>query len=120
MGSAKRVRSRAYWIVEEATNSSTSGNGSGGAMYMAWRVEGLGNGFDAGRGGCCSGCGRSSGSGDDLGGCVCVGDGDEKSGVAGKQAKINISRTRQSFPPLYAIESSSGLFYKFWVNVSQR
>lgn len=96
MGKAYRVRSRWYCAAEMVTKSSTSGNGSGGAMYMAWRGSIKDGGVSV--------CGFKPSAlpvewCDDA--VVAV--------VAGRQARISISRTRQSLPPLYDRDSSSGL-----------
>ena len=95
MGNAYRARSRWYSVLEVATKSSTSGNGWRETMYTPWR-------------------GRSSEDEDEelvelavlwleaeLDG-VDSSDWDRavNEGHIGKQARINTSKTTQSFPPL--------------------
>lgn len=81
MDSGDVVRSRWYWAVVAATNSSTSAKGSGGRMYSACRRDGKGVVVQ-----------------EDSGGTFLV---EEcRLGVDGSEARIRISRTRQSLPPL--------------------
>lgn len=69
------LRSRWYSFVDSVTNSSISGNGSAGAMYMAW-IRGT----------------AASGVGVGVLGLV--------EASVGRQASSSTSRQRQSFPPL--------------------
>lgn len=108
MGNAYRDKSRWYWVAEVVTKVSTSGNGCLEIMYTACRRREVVNG------GCelqevCKGFAVFGFLGADIVSEEAAGFGSEEKAHTGKQAKISTNMTTQSFPPLYDIESCSGL-----------
>ena len=89
IASSYRIKSRWYCFVDSVTNSSTSGNGSVGAIYIACIGGWVGNGSSAA--------------------VFPFADFPAAGPRSGKQASRRTSRQRQSFPPLYDNESSSNL-----------
>ena len=82
-------------MVEVWTKSSTSGKGSCGAIYIACSVGGDASGDPVGRWGLFGSAHPFAKAVGDVG--------------PAKHAMIMIRRTRQSFPPLYDRDISSGL-----------